>query len=144
MATPYRAVHERAIEKFSDYDILRFDAVDRESTLNGYLLSAITDFAPMCKTDLNDRDHELAQFNLDLSDDEIEILATGEAYYWVLPKVNNSENLRNMLSTKDFSFFSPANLLSQLQSLRDSLQREFKRKMVNYTYRNGDIASLKV
>lgn len=143
MATLYSKIHSRAIAKFLDYDLIKFDESSRESILKEYLLSASLDFSPVCKEDLSDRDDELAQFNQDLSDDVIEILATGEAYYWVLPRVNNSENLRNMMSTKDYSFFSPANLLSQLQSLRDSLRKDFRRKIVDYTYRNSNLSDLK-
>lgn len=142
MATPYSAVHERALSKLSDYDILKFPDSDRICILNQYLYSAIADFAPVCKTDLNDRDEQLFQFNQDLDTGILDILASGEAYYWLQPRVVNTENLRNMFSVKDASFFSPANLLKEMLALRESLWREFRRKIVDYTYRHGDIVSM--
>lgn len=144
MATPYSEIHSRAIAKFSDYDILKFDISTREMMLNDYLLSAQVEFQRMCKVDLSDKDDILAQYNETLDDEVVEILATGEAFYWLYPKVLNSENLYNVLNTKDFTTYSPANLLKELQNLRDVLWKDFNRKMVLYTYRTADIAGLKV
>lgn len=144
MATPYSVIHARAIAKISDYDILKFDISTREAMLYDYLLSAQVEFQRLCKVDLSDKDDILAQYNADLDEEIIEILATGEAYYWLCPKVLNTENLYNVLNTKDFSMYSPANLLKELQDLRDMFWKDFKRKMYEYTYRTADIAGLKV
>lgn len=144
MATPYSAIHARAIAKLSDYDILKFDISTRELIMNEYLLSAQIEFQRLCDVDLADKDDMLAQYNTDLDEEIVEILATGEAYYWLSPKVLNTENLYNVLNTKDFSMYSPANLLKELQALRDMFWRDFKRKMYEYTYRTADIAGLKV
>jgi len=83
---------------------------------------------------LFDKDDDLQQFNQDLDDEIIEILAIGEIYYWLSPKVLNTENLKNALNTKDFQQSSLANLLKELQSLRDSLYKEFKQNIINYSY----------
>ena len=144
MATSYSEIHARAISKISDYDILKFDISTREMMLNDYLVSAQVEFQRMCKVNLSDKDDVLAQYNETLDDEIIEILATGEAYYWLTPKVLNTENLYNVLNTKDFSTYSPANLLKELQNLRDMFWRDFKRKMFEYTYRTANIAGLKV
>lgn len=144
MATPYSIIHARAIAKITDYDIVKFDISAREAMLHEYLVSAQVEFQRLCKVDLTDKDDILAQYNADLDEEIIEILATGEAYYWLCPKVLNTENLYNVLNTKDFSMYSPANLLNELQNLRDMFWKDFKRKMYEYTYRTADIASLKV
>ena len=144
MATPYSAIHARAIAKLSDYEILQFDISTREMILSEYLLSAQVEFQRLCRIDLSDKDDELSQYNVDLDDEIIEILATGEAYYWLCPKVLNTENLYNVLNTKDFSMYSPANLLKELRALKEMFWKDFKRKMFEYTYRTADIAGLKV
>lgn len=143
MATPYRIIHDRAIAKLSDYDILEFDESTRYQILNEYLLSAQIEFQRLCKIDLTDKDEKLAQYNQDLTEEIIEILATGEAFYWLSPRVLNTENLHNVLNTKDFSMYSPANLLKELQALRDVFWKDYKRKMFEYTYRTANIAGLK-
>lgn len=143
MATSYDVVHTRAIAKISDYDILKFDVDARQQIMDDYLFSADVEFQRLCKIDLADKDSELRQYNQTLTDEVIEILAAGEVYYWLMPKVLNTENLYNVLNTKDFSMYSPANLLKELQSLRDTFWNEFKRKMYLYTYRTASISELK-
>lgn len=142
MATPYSVIHSSAIHKFSDYGLLDFVPSDRDRMLWYYLRSAIVDFQRICRTDLSDRDEELQQFNQDLDDEVIEILATGEAYYWVKPLVASQENFHNQMNTKDYSFFSPANLLDKLLTLQEQLWDEFKRKMFDYSYRSADMTTV--
>lgn len=142
MSTPYSAIHEVAIRKFSDYGLLDFQPSDRENILTGFLKSAVVDFQRLCQVDLSDRDDKIAQFNQDLDDEVIEILATGEAYYWVKPFVSNNENFYNLMNAGDYSFFSPANLLSKLIEIHGQLEKEFKHKMIVYSYRVADISGL--
>jgi len=144
LATPYNEIHNRALARFSDYDILKFYPDDRERILDRHLMSAVSEFQRVCKIDLSLRNEDDREFEEDLTDEVMEILASGEAYYWVLPKVTNTENMRNLMSTKDYSFFSPAKLLEQLQILRTSLKDEFRHRMIDYTYREGKISQLKV
>lgn len=143
MPTPYSAVHERLLSKISDYDILAFIDVEREELLRPYLMSACVQFGRVCKVDLSDRDDIIIQFNADLNDEIIEILAIGECYYWLCPKVLNSENLRNALNTKDYQVFSPEKLLGRLQSLRNDLKKEFKQAIIDYSYNTSSLADLK-
>jgi hypothetical protein len=144
VATSFDIIHARAIAKISDYDILKFDDETRKTILDEYLLSAQVEFQRLCKIDLADKNIESRLYNNDLDEEIIEILATGEVYYWLIPKVLNTENLYNVLNTKDFSMYSPANLLKELQSLRDVFWNDFKRKMYMYTYRTANISSLRV
>ena len=74
MATPYQTVYDRALQKCTDYDLVTLSDVELTEMLHSWLLSAIAKFR-QCKNDLKDRDDELAQFNSDLEDEEIEILA---------------------------------------------------------------------
>lgn len=143
MATSYDVIHQRALMKLTDHSILEYADCHREAILDAFLLSAIVSFSPICKIDLSDRDEEARQFNANLTDEVIEILATGEAYYWVLPRVNSEENMFNILNTKDYKFASPANLLKELRSLGEGLKKDMDDKIVMYSYRHGDIVSLK-
>lgn len=111
MATRYKDIYDCFLGKISDYDFIQFDEFTQFSLLYGYLKSAIADFEDVCKKDLEDRDDEMGQFNVNLNAKEIEILATGMVVHWLEPRVLNTDNLRNVLNTKDYSSFSPANLL---------------------------------
>ena len=47
---------------------------------------------------------------------------------------------QNKLSTKDYQYFSPANLMREVQTLRESVRTEYKHRIISYTYDHGDIA----
>lgn len=141
MATSYVDVINRAQFRVTDYDVLKLTFQQQYDLMYKYMLSAIADFSPYCKFDLEDRNDDLAQFNQDLDNECIEILALGIAAYWMSSRSLNSELLYNRLSTKEYSYFSPANLLREVQTLRDTVMQEYRSAIVRYTYRHGDIES---
>lgn len=142
MSTPYSVIFDRAVFRFRDVDFLKLSNSEIHVVLTNFLKSAIADFAPVCEIDLTDYDDKLAQFNTDLDLECQEILSLGISFYWVSSRVMSQELLRNSLSTKDYTYFSPANLLRESQELRDSLRKEYRDRITQYTYRHGDIASI--
>lgn len=143
MATPFSEIYERAILKFSDYEFLKLPESEREYILEKYLMGTRADFEKMCRIDLSQIDAVRKEFKLDLDNEVIEILALGIAYQWVSSKVLDSSNLSNSLSLKDYSFFSPANLLREMTEFRNSIYKEYRRKMIEYSYYAGNISTLK-
>lgn len=143
MATPFTDIYARAIFRFADYEFLKQDIETREGVLEKYLISAKTEFQRVCKTDLGDYDLELKQFNQDFDDEVIEILSLGIAFYWLSYKSLNSELLKNVLNSKDYYYYSPANLLKEVQTLRKTLRDEFNSKMRQHSYNNNTISTLK-
>lgn len=163
MSTPYKDILDRAIFRFSDLKLARMNEVDQYFILQKYLESAVSDFQSKCAVDLTQRvesqhtdvaydgisDYasvgsaasDLSDgFVEDLSGEEQEILALGVAYYWLSAQILNSELLKNKLSTKDYQYFSPANLMREIQTLRDSVRKEYRDRIVRYTYDHGDLA----
>ena len=63
---------------------------------------------------------------------------------WVKPYVYNSDNLENVLNTKDFTLYSSANLLSQVRSLEESSRKNFVQMMREYSYNHGDLTVLHI
>ena len=143
MATPFTDIYARAIFRFADYEFLKQDIETREGVLEKYLISAKTEFQRVCKTDLGDYDLELKQFNQTLDDEVIEILSLGIAFYWLSYKALNSELLKNVLNSKDYYYYSPANLLKEIQTLRKTLRNEFNSKMRQHSYNDNTISTLK-
>lgn len=88
MATPYSRIYDRALSKITDYDLAYLPDADFQLMLSGWLHSAIAKFRK-CASDLSDRDDELATFNVDLVDEEIEILALLMVCEWLEPQVNS-------------------------------------------------------
>lgn len=144
MPTKFSEIYERAVFKFTDYSFLGADDIYKDALLQKYLLAAVADFQPMCNTvDLNDYDLELGQFNNELDNEVIEILSWGIAYYWISAKALNSKLLRNMIHNKDYTSYSPANLLKEITSLRDTVEQEFRGRTKTYSFRHGDIDTWK-
>lgn len=144
MPTKFSSVYERALSKFEDYSFLSGVQDIKEMILQNYLLSSVTDFQHSCKVDLTDYDLEKKQFNKELNNEIIEILSLGISYYWLSTQMLNSRNLKNRIHKKDFTSYSPANLLKECRELKDSIEQEYKGKIRTYSLRNGGIKSLKV
>ena len=141
MATSYIDVIDRAQYRITDYDVLKRAFQDHYTLMERYLMSAVSDFRPHCIYDLTDRNEDEKCFNADLDDECLEILALGISYYWLSSHTLSSDLMKNRMNAKEYTFFSPANLLGQIKELRNDVQQEFKRALVLYTYRHGNISN---
>ena len=106
------------------------------------LKMAISDFEDVCKQDLNDREDDLLAFNITLTNREKDILALGMIVHFVRQYVYNTDALQNGLITKDFTLFSPANLLEKMTTLLTTTERQQMKEINLYSFRNGEISSL--
>jgi len=138
MATPYSDVINVFLNKITDYDLpnLNFDV--RDNIVIGYMKSACVKFKHVCKIDLSDRDETLQIFNNDLDDEVIEIISENMLIEWLKPKILNTDNLKNALSTKDFSLFSPANLLDKMNNTMDMITKNARKLINNYSFSNSN------
>lgn len=134
MATPYNKIYDRAMFRFRDYEFLRLTEYDRELVLENHLKSAEADFIDICRYDLTKINDALKEYEEDLDNETIDVLAAGVAYYWMSSKVLSEELFQNNLSLKEYTIHSPANLLRELTVLRKDLRKEFNRKMIRYSY----------
>ena len=141
--TDYKEIFDSFKDKITDYDLpLYTDDIQYEILCN-ILRKACAKFGRICKSDLSTRDDEIMSFECDLKIEEIDILTEWMVYEWLTPYLNNIENLRNQLNTKDFSFFSPANLLSAIQNVHTASRKRAKSMMNEYSYVNSDLEKLK-
>ncbi|WP_101773514.1 hypothetical protein [Peptostreptococcus faecalis] len=69
-----------------------------------------------------------------LSNEEVFILVKGMIIYWLQPKVNREENLKNMVTDGDYKKLSGANMLDKMIKLYKTTLREFELAVINYTY----------
>lgn len=148
MATPFSEIYERALFKMKGHELFKLqnETASKEdiyAVLYMYLVSAQADFEDLCETDLTDINIENNQYNNDLSNKEIEILALGIRYHYFSYLASNDELFRNSLSAKDYSLYSPANLLKEVNSAKEQYYQEYNHKMIDYTYRFDSIATLK-
>lgn len=113
MPTSFQEVYALFLDNINDLGLISYNDEINEELLESYLQKAIIQFAPYCnKLDHIDLVHK--KFNQDLTKQEVNILAEYMVLSWLRPYVNNSENLKSVLSTADYSIYSPANMLKQL------------------------------
>jgi hypothetical protein len=142
MTTPYSEIYNTFLGKITDYDLPKFDDVDREDIIFGYMKSACVNFNKVCKIDLYDRDEILKQFNNGLDDEIVDIISELMLVEWLKPKVLSTENLKNCLSTKDFSLFSPANLLKEMRETLTLCKNNARSLINNYSFSHADFNEL--
>ena len=130
MPTKFEDVYGRAVFRFTDHTFLTTCIELKQEVLEKYLMSAIVDFQPACAVNLSDYDLEAKQFNVDL--------------YWLSAQVLNRQLLRNIIHNKDYTSYSPGNLLNEARGLRETLEQEYRGKINTYSFRHGSIDKLKV
>lgn len=140
--TPYIEIYGRFLSKIRDYPLLEEMSKENgkefvESVMHDYLISAIANFTYGSSSKLKDRDSDLKQFNQELSDVEIEILAKLMLIEYLSPIIVSSDKIEFHLSSKDFRTWSPANLIQQLRNIRDDEKNDTKLLMVQNYYRSG-------
>lgn len=141
--TEFSTIYEEFKDKITDYNLPLYDEAVQNEVLLGYLKKACGRFRRICKSELVFDEYGLEEFEADLTLEEIDILATWMVYFWVTPFVNNSDNLQNILNTKDFTQFSPANLTSTLKETQKASLIEARSLMNEYSIVNGDMVRLK-
>lgn len=145
MPTPYEKLYENLLPKFRSYEIPFMSEEEVKEYLHDYIIPAISRFH-VCRKDLTDRNDDLEQFNVDLSDVEIEILSN-----YLLLEYIDSTYVRtptllkvNMPST-DFKAFSNANMLDKLTEMHRMYLTENEGLLSRYAWmgviENGEIIS---
>lgn len=162
MATPFTVIYNHFLGKVTDDMYLELTLEDTIKDLQNILIQAISDFE-FPRFDLNDytleqeemnvenapsdsfiikkNDEdgmcivEKSHYNIDLTLEEINIIAILMKKNWIERQLNSIENIRMKYSGSDFKFTSQANHMAKLQSLltesrRDSIhmQRLYKRR----------------
>lgn len=141
MATDFSVVYGSFLSKVTDTDLSDMTEEDANSVMSDLLKQAIVKFSESCKKDLSDV--TTTGFVSDLDDYEIDILSELMVEAWYKPHINYTDLLRNKLSTKDFTTFSPANLQKENRESYE-LAHKRARSMINeYSFRMNNIGDLK-
>lgn len=137
MATLFETVYDVFLMKVNDYSYLNLTEAELEDDFIKYLRSACVNFR-QSEADLFRNFNEAEnQFDIDLDQYEIEILATLMLIEYLTPHIVSSENLKQLIGNREFKFYSQANLLSELQKLRRMFRLEATQLISEYTYARG-------
>ena len=136
MATPYEKVYNRFLSRITDFNLVEVDDYSFDEMMNGWLNSAVIRVRK-CQHDLSKRDDELQEFEEDLSDLEIELLALGMVDAWVTPMLNSTELTLQFIGGKEEKYYSQSQMLSELRNLKKENSLEMNRLHNYYTYTNN-------
>ena len=141
MATEFDTVYGAFLGKVSDYDLADMVEADAKAVMSDYLKQAIGKFSESCKKDLMAVTGD--SFDADLTYFEIDIISELMVEGWCKPRLYNLDLLRNKLSTKDFTTFSPANLLDKVREVYEQSHKRARSMINEYSYRENNIGELK-
>lgn len=136
MATPYEIIYNRFSQKITDFNLVEVDDYSLDKMLLGWLNSSIVNVRKR-EHNLSLRDDEAQEFQEDLSDLEIELLALGMKLAWVDQYLNSTELVLQFVGGKEEKYYSQSAHIAELRELRKDTLREMN-SLHNYdTYVNG-------
>ena len=142
--TKFAVVYDTFLSKITDDMYMELTIDDTRAMLEELLMSALHWFE-FPRVNIFDYDKEIREFNVSLSAEETNIIATYMIVEWIGQQLASVENIRMKYSGSDFKFTSQANHLAKLQSLKEKyiaegfhLQRLYKRRKAD---KNGIMRS---
>lgn len=126
-------IFDRFRNKVTDYDLLEVCPSYEEDILFDYLVSAVGDFCEWTGIEIVADEDERALAPAPTTR-EADILAIGMVYHWTSHILMNTDKMRNVMNTKDFSQFSPEKILSRLMEVRDGAYSDFRNRAVEHSF----------
>lgn len=135
------------LSKVSEFELMQLDDNNRTETVDGYMKRAVSAFRKNCKYDLfTTGDDELRVFSVDIDGDDldeiVDIISEGMVVQWLKPYVYQQELLQNVLNTRDFTQYSPAELLLRVGNAYAKVQHDYTQMIREYSYNHGDLGDL--
>ena len=142
MSVPYDVFTDAFLSKITEYDF-----VNMRGLIDGYMKRAIASFRKICKYDLSTTgDDIIREFDVDIPDEDLDeiadIVSEGMLVQWMKPYTYKQESLESVLNTKDFTTYSPAELLMRIGNAYAAARKDFTNMMREYSYNHGDLTDL--
>lgn len=147
MGVPYDVFAGAFLAKISEYSFLSLAEEDRTEIVDGFMKRALSAFRKNCKYDLFTTGNDTTRtFSVDIPEADLteiaDIVSEGMVSQWLKPYVNKQENLENVLNTKDFTTYSPAELLMRVGNAYAKAQKDYTSMIREYSYNHGDLSDL--
>lgn len=134
LRTTFEQIYNRFKGKITDDMYMELTPVDTDNLLKELLLNSLHYFE-FPRVDIYDYNEELEEYNIRLTAEEQNIIATYMIVEWLSQQLASVENTRMKYSGSDFKFTSQANHMAKLQSMKKDyermgfhLQRLYKRR----------------
>lgn len=147
MSVPYDVFIDAFLSKITEFEFIELPEESRTAIIDGYMKRAMSDFRRNCKYDfMSCADDGAREYAVDIPDNDIdeivEIVSEGMLVQWMKPYIYRQEILENTLSTRDFTTYSPAELLNRVRQSYDLAQKDYIKKIREYSYNHGDLSDL--
>lgn len=140
--TQYQELVDIFFNKIKDYDLANMDEDIATEIAISYIDSACSQFQS-CTQDLDNRDDELGQFGIQLSNMNKQMLVN----YMCIEFIDSnflrvSQALKSRLSTSDFHSLQNPQQISKVMELRSMLKSENDQLAINKSYKNSKLFEL--
>ena len=147
MSVPYDIFTSAFLSKISEFELMSLDDAHRTESVDGYLKRAASAFMKNRRYDLTTTGDDASRsFNIDLPEDDlseiVDIISEGMVVQWLKPYVYQQELLQNVLNTKDFTQYSPAELLMRVGNAYSKAQKDYTQMIREYSYNHGNLTEL--
>lgn len=149
MSLSYDVFTGAFLAKITEYDFIDLDLENRQEIVDGYMKRALVAFKKNCLYDFyTTGDDDTRTFDLDIPDNDlnelIEIISEGMLIQWMKPFVYRQENLENQLNTRDFTLYSPAELILRIGNAYANAQRDYIQMIREYSFNHGALTELHI
>ena len=139
MSVPYDVFTGAFLSRITEYEFLKMTDYERNTQIDGFMKISKYDLTTTADDNTREFDVEIEPEDLD---EIVDIVSEGMVVQWLKPYTYKQENLENALNTKDFSTYSPAELLLRISNTYMAARKEFTNKMREYSYNHGDLTEL--
>ena len=126
MSVSYDVFTGAFLSKVSEFDFVNMRVFERNSLIDGYM----------------------REFDIDIADGDLDeladIISEGMLVQWMKPFTYRQESLESVLNTRDFTTYSPAELLMRIGNAYKAAQKDFTNMMREYSYNHGDLTDLHI
>lgn len=134
--------------KISDYDFAQMPT-ERDGIVNVYMRNAVSEFKKNCLYNLTASYNDCKRvFDIDIKtediDELIDIISEGMVAQWLKQFVYRQENLQNILNTRDYTMYSPAELLLRIGNAHAEVKKNYTQMIREYSYNHGDLTRLHI
>lgn len=149
MTLSYDAFTGAFLNKISEFKFLQLEDNNRTEIIDGYRKRAVSAFKKNCRVDLfTTGDDVLREYRVEIEEEDadelIEIISEGMIVQWLKPYVYQQELLENVMNTRDYSVYSPAELLMRVGNAYAKAQKDFTQMIREYSYNHGDLTDLHI
>ncbi len=151
MTIPYDDIIIEFLRKITEFDFLNMDELDSSDIIDSYIVKAVSNstFKKSVGYDfMSGADEESRSFEVDIDEGSvheiIDIITESMVVYWLKPFVYQQDLLRNVINTRDFSVYSPAELLMRVGNAYSKAQKDYTQMIREYSYNHGNLTSLHI